>query len=340
MLSMVALGFSKDTRISISLNSVNTDRIKDYYATRGAALYALNKISDAGGESSSSQPPSQGSAITPATPPSEGALAPTPGIKEEETSKSKGIEGQETTKWIPSKNPYSIQIGNIYCDVYLFDENGKLNLNGLSDESREIFIKYLTQKDTDMLDADVIVDSILDWVDNDDLTHLNGAEDKYYESLPEPYKAKDAPFDSIEELTLVRGVKSEIFENIKNDITVYGNNQIRININFASKEILNSIPGLSIGIVDELMLYIKKNGPIKDPEELREVFWNLGIIGESFEDIRPYITLDQSDFVTVRAVSTGSGKKTTQQSRYGGYEYKLIAGKNVNKYEIFAVYPE
>ncbi len=329
---MVALGFSKDTRISVLLKSVGTERMKNFYAARGAALYALNKLSEADNESIAESTSNQlelgdGVLITSEKPPTEGGLEPA----EDDNTDSQDMESQEITKWVPSKNPYSIQIGNIYCDVYLHDENRKINLNGISDENKGILIEYFTQMGIDVLDADIIVDSILDWIDPDDLTHFNGAEDNYYESLPEPYKTKDAPFSSIEELALVRGITPEIFESIRNDITVYGDEQIKVNINIASMEIISSVLGLSRELVDELMLHIEENGPIKNSEELRQVFWDLGIIGASFEKIKPYITIAQSDFVTIGAVSRGSKM---------GYEYKLIAGKSENKYKIYAVYPE
>ncbi len=329
---MVALGFSKDTRISVLLKSVGTERMKNFYAARGAALYALNKLSEADNESATESTSNQHELgdsviITSEEPPTEGSLEPA----EDDNTDSQDMESQEITKWVPSKNPYSIQIGNIYCDVYLHDENGKINLNGISDENKGILIEYFTQMGIDVLDADIIVDSILDWIDPDDLTHFNGAEDNYYESLPEPYKTKDAPFSSIEELALVRGITPEIFESIRNDITVYGDEQIKVNVNIASREIISSVPGLSGELVDELMLHIEENGPIKDSEELRQVFWDLGIIGNSFEKIKPYITIGQSDFVTISGVSRGSKMD---------YEYKLIAGKSGNKYKIYAVYPE
>ncbi len=332
---MVALGFSKDTKMSVLLKSIDTERTKNLYAARGAALYALKKLSEADNESAtesiSNQPePGDGVLITSEEPPTEGGLEPTEDDTNDNTD-AQDMESQEITKWVPSENPYSIQIGNIYCDVYLHDENGKINLNGISDENKGILIEYFNQMGIDLFDADIIVDSILDWIDPDDLTHLNGAEDNYYESLPEPYKTKDASFSSIEELALVRGVTPEIFESIRNDITVYGGEQIKVNINIASREILSSVLGLSGELVDELMLHIEENGPIKTSEDLRQVFWDLGIIGDSFEKIRPYITMDQSDFVAIGAVSRGSKM---------GYEYKLIAGKSENKYKIYAVYPE
>lgn len=355
---MVALGFSKDTRISILLNSVSTEQIKNLYAARGAALYALNKISKADGVSTTEtisnqqipkeagisitaeKPPTEGISIFSEGPPKEGESPPTIGEKTGGDEEPKDSVDKKTTKWIPSTSPYSVKVGNIYCDVYLYDENGKINLNGISDENREIFITFFVQKGIDILDADVIVDSILDWIDTDDLTHLNGAEDKYYETLPEPYKTKNGPFHSVEELTLVRGVTPEIFEDIRNDITVYGDNQINININFASKELLSSVTGLSNDIVDDLLLYLEENGPIKDFEELRQVFWDLGVIGDNFVKIQPYITINQSDFITIRSVSKGSKTASAKQYASNEYEYKLIAGRSDDRYKVFAVYPE
>ena len=45
--------------------------------------------------------------------------------------------------------------------------------------------------DLDEQDRDIIVDSILDWRDADDLYRLNGAENEYYESLTYPYGTKN-----------------------------------------------------------------------------------------------------------------------------------------------------
>ncbi len=54
--------------------------------------------------------------------------------------------------------------------------------------------------------------SMLDWVDRDDEHRIGGAESDYYRSLPRPYLAKNAPFDSLEELRLVKGVTPELYE--------------------------------------------------------------------------------------------------------------------------------
>ncbi len=355
ILSMVALGFSKDTRISILLKSISTERLKDLYAARGASLYAFAKMSIAADNISNTEVIGkdgvQGAVgiVAPGEFPVAGA-APTGANtdnddldSEESDKRNEESDERNDDKWNPGKNPYSVTIGDRDCNVYLTAENGKININGLNAENRGIFINFLNKRDVDTFDADIITDSILDWLDPNDLTHINGAEDGYYGSLPDPYKTKDAPFYSIEEMTLVRGVTPEIFENIKDFITVYGGNEIRINVNLASKEILSSLPGLSDDIVDELSLYIEENGIIGDMEELREVFWSLGVIGGSFEDVKRYLTLDFSDFITISAFSRGLNrmqKQSNESSAHHGYDYKLIVGKDDKGYKIYAAYPE
>jgi hypothetical protein len=344
---MVALGFSKDTRMSILLKSISTERLKDLYAARGASLYAFAKISIGDNVSSTKAEGNDGAQgavgiVATGDFPKAGA-APIEANTDNDDLDSEESDKRHDDKWNPGKNPYSVTIGDRDCDVYISSENGKININGLNDKNRGIFVTFLKKRDIDSFDADIITDSILDWVDTNDLTHINGAEDGYYGSLPDPYKAKDAPFSSIEEMTLVRGVTPDIFENIKDFITVYGDKEISINVNLASKEVLSSILGLSDDIVDELALYIEENGNIGDIEELREVFWSLGVIGGSFEDVKRYLTLKLSDFITISAFSRGSSstlKKPNESSGHHGYDYKLIVGKDDKGYKIYAAYPE
>lgn len=87
-------------------------------------------------------------------------------------------------------------------------EAGKLNINAAT---REMLISLLKATGVEPVERDMIADSILDWRDENHEFHLNGAEDDYYGSLPEPYGSKDGDFDTVEELLLVRGVTPDIF---------------------------------------------------------------------------------------------------------------------------------
>ncbi len=92
----------------------------------------------------------------------------------------------------------------------LEDESSRLNLNTLT-----IADKYATDGGREMLMAlpgmtvDT-ADAIMDWIDEDDETREFGAEFDYYQSLGSPYEPNNGPFNTVEELLLVRGVMPEL----------------------------------------------------------------------------------------------------------------------------------
>jgi len=92
--------------------------------------------------------------------------------------------------------------------VRLVDESGKININRVNDETlRRIF----TNLGLDEARRVILVDSIMDWRDADDLHRPNGAENDYYASLSPPYSAKNGPLDSVEYLLWIKGMTPELF---------------------------------------------------------------------------------------------------------------------------------
>jgi DNA uptake protein ComE-like DNA-binding protein len=55
-----------------------------------------------------------------------------------------------------------------------------------------------------------IIDAILDWLDPDDIARPNGAEREYYAGLSPPYAPKNGPFETVEELLLVKGITPQL----------------------------------------------------------------------------------------------------------------------------------
>jgi general secretion pathway protein K len=163
-------------------------------------------------------------------------------------------------------------IGNGSFEYKLIDEDSKLNINTASqDQLREVFIA----SGVDTAEVDEIVDSILDWRDPNDLHLLNGAEEDYYRSLDVPYSAKDAAFDTIEELLLVRGMSREILYGVKGTapetekdqpaysgvityLTVYDTG--RINVNTASLAVLEAAFGIEEA--NNIMI-LREDGPLQ-----------------------------------------------------------------------------
>jgi general secretion pathway protein K len=100
------------------------------------------------------------------------------------------------------------KLGNGIFRVRLIDEGGKINLNRVDEATLR---NILTNLGVDEPRRSVLVDSILDWIDSDNLHRVNGAESDYYQSLSPGYTAKDAAFDTVEELLWVRGMTPELF---------------------------------------------------------------------------------------------------------------------------------
>ncbi len=132
------------------------------------------------------------------------------------------------------------------------DEEGKININVLDAKVLGPFFQKVGGLEPEL--AEKIAYSVVDWRDTDNsLSHPEyGAEDDYYEDLEIPYESKDHPFESVEELLLVRGMTPEIFEKVKPFVTLYGVGVV--NINTAPREVLVGL-GMDETLADKIMLF-------------------------------------------------------------------------------------
>jgi general secretion pathway protein K len=230
------------------------------------------------------------------------------------------LEGREV--WKTDGTSYKAQTGDGYYTVKIIDESGKVDINTVSDVVlKNLLISSGVQEE----EIDTIVDSIMDWKDPDDFHRLHGVESDYYMSLQNPYKAKNANFDTLEELLLVKGMTSEILygnsekKGIINFLTV--NSKInRININAAPKEVLMAVPGMTPEFADMIIDY-------RGTKEITNI-QEIGIPAETSNLMAPYISITGSNTFTIEAVGyKGSGK--------GGYAIRAtvtISGNNKYTY--------
>jgi len=222
-----------------------------------------------------------------------------PDTREEEEQ-----EDEEEIKWEVNTDIPVIDFGEGQFKVTIGNESGKIDINRADDRLLKMMLSGFDLEDSD---KDVIVDSILDWRDKNDLHRINGAEDDYYRSLPEPYECKDDDFDCVEELLLVRGVTAEMFYGkLRHMVTVYLSGSNKININAASVTMLRSLPRLTDDLVRDIVEY-RTEDSFKSLTEL------LPIVGsEVYRAILPYITLKNSPYFTIESVGTVERGKTYQ----------------------------
>ncbi|KQC11508.1 MAG: hypothetical protein APR62_09740 [Smithella sp. SDB] len=227
------------------------------------------------------------------------------------------FEGEEP--YLVDGTFYYGEMSNGYYKISINDESGKININALTDVSGLILNNLLVNLGTEKKTADTIVDSILDWRDADNLTRLSGAEDDYYMSLQNPYKAKNANFDNPEELLLIKGVTHEILygneerPGLINFITLYSSTD-KININTASPEVLNSIPFMSDSDVEQIINYRKADNTKKDGTTIQTV------IAGDYAKISQYISTSDSNVYTIEVL----GCKEKSDNNTKGYPIKSV----------------
>ncbi|MBX3744886.1 MAG: general secretion pathway protein GspK [Verrucomicrobiae bacterium] len=104
----------------------------------------------------------------------------------------------EATFWLIGRGDASDGANRLYFE--LVDESSRLNLNAASIE----VLQWLPRMTPELAAA------IVDWRDTDSEPSPGGAEDEVYLRLNPPYRCKNGPFESVEELRLVHGMDLEI----------------------------------------------------------------------------------------------------------------------------------
>jgi general secretion pathway protein K len=212
------------------------------------------------------------------------------------------------------------------------NESGKIDLNSAEEDTLRMVLGSFSLEDEGL---NVIVDSILDWRDKDDLHRPNGAESDYYKRLEKPYRCKNGDFDSVEELLLVRGVTKELYLNgLKDIFTVIPSRvmdsgglvpmrrpfgppgwtgRIRggavsrgVNINAAPRAVLKALPMMDEALAEAVLEY-RRDGDFKSPSEVADV---LG--ADVYSAVSPHLNTQMSPYYTIKSVGMVQGG-TVQQ---------------------------
>ncbi len=171
--------------------------------------------------------------------------------------------------------------------IQIEDQDGKLAINSMVSGNNpqaimiDRFYRFLLAMDLgDLGDPAELTAALIDWLDEggDPYTEIHtdgqnipvaGAEDIYYQGLHEPYHCKNGPLETLEELSLVKGFTPEIVKLISPQLTV--NNNVKININTASAEVLMSLDLLIDRDVALTIIDYRQTEPIKTVAQLEDV---------------------------------------------------------------------
>ncbi len=194
-------------------------------------------------------------------------------------------------------------------------EGGRLNLNwivsGENPQRLALLRKYLEVKGVDLNERDRMIDTLLDYVDPDDLPRLNGAESD------QDYHPRNALLQRIEELKEVKGwEKFTARPDWDADFTLYSSGPI--DLAWASRDALLALPGFNEQIVDrylEIRLGPDKiEGTEDDPvfESLDQVRLALGFSPEQFAQLSGLVGFKDQVMRVVSVGKSGSATRTVQ----------------------------
>ena len=204
---------------------------------------------------------------------------------------------------------YTRELGTGSYTFRVTDESGKIDINALTDKTGILLNNLLRKFGSSEEEADTIVDSILDWKDADDVRRLHGAENNYYMSLPMPYRARNAGFETPEELILVKGMARDVLYGNENRtgiihfITVHSG-AAAVNMSTAPKEVLMAIPRMTEGLADTIYGR-RETGAMANQQDLAAA------IGDGYEEMLNYAGPGGgSNTLTIESVGHKPGKRT------------------------------
>ena len=114
--------------------------------------------------------------------------------------------------------PQQFEIGGYRVSVTARPESSKIDLNFAE---VALLMGMFRAAGADPDQASALASAVMDWRDADDLVHVNGAEAKDYAAAGLGYGPANRLFESVEELRLVLGVTPQIFNCLRQDVTVH-----------------------------------------------------------------------------------------------------------------------
>lgn len=202
-----------------------------------------------------------------------------------------------------------IELGNGKFSVTLESAEGGRNINLLT---RDEWLGILEMANVPSTEWDTMIDCLIDWIDEGDLHNLNGAEsdDPFYQDAG--YPVKNGPFDSVDELLLVKGWgpdilygkpaddESEEIFGIAELLTVWGDG--KVNLNTAGTDALLSFAEYEDWELESV--FEARKGDDGEGDTLDDGIRNLAAVGANAGKFKL-----QSDLVKVTSVGDAFGEQ-------------------------------
>ena len=209
-----------------------------------------------------------------------------------------------------------VQSGASY-EARLTGEGGRMDINWLVGAGEDpvklaVLRTYLENKGIDLNEREAMVDALLDWVQpNIGLHHLNAPPET------DDYHPAHAPLARVDELKKVAGW-GEFTSNPGWDEDFTVNTRTAIDLQWASRDVLLALPGMTPEVVDRFLQVRQGPDGIDGTDDdakfksLTEVLPALALRAEQFKQLEPLVILNVPVLRVVSVGTAGNAKRTVQ----------------------------
>ena len=222
----------------------------------------------------------------------------------------------------------NIELGNGKFSVKIVDAERKMSISAMVKPGRErILHQGLILAGVDATDSSTIMNCILDWLDDNDLTRVGGAEKDYYQGEDPPYLPKNGPIDDMTEMLLIKGVTPDLLWGPASTNHVLTAQQARdarfgraagppinfavglmelfnptssgqINLNTASATVLQLLPYVDANVAEEIIRVRSGQGVTEEPTPFRNPgeLINAGLPQQVVQEMLPFCTVRSTIF--------------------------------------------
>jgi general secretion pathway protein K len=203
--------------------------------------------------------------------------------------------------------------------AYISSESSKIDLTdlvspskALRDSTRESLTRLIDNrlledddwaKENRDIRANEVINNIIDWMDNDNISLNSGDESNLYK-VEDTKLPPNQPFKTMEELHMVAGMTDDLYELLAPQVTIYGVKAIQIN--HATKEVLMGLaPVITSDVVERINeRKDSQEGPFKDKQDFMTFLQGLGINTQQLEEILPPLVFDSESNFRIQSVGT------------------------------------
>ena len=235
-----------------------------------------------------------------------------------------------------------VHLGNGTFTWKIVNMESKANINSAGEGMIQ---QALINTGVDAGQATPIVNSILDWIDPDNNTRIQGAESDYYQNLTPSYSAKNGFIDDMSELLLIKEITPEMYwgtssgdhppgavlpradrSHLPLQTLTYPVGLVdvftpvsdgRINLNTASAAVLQLIPGID-AMAAEAIVGAREGED--DGSGLTGPYRNVGDV-RRVPNLAPGLTAQLQQFCEVRSMTF----EVTVDAEVNGYKRQFVA---------------